>query len=277
MKRSVRSRLKALLPAAWRRAVRGPDWQWLRGDYAAWAEARASATQADGAAHLQRVWRAAREVVEGRAAWDRDGVAFPEPEVHAPLLASLRRIAECRDGRLDLVDFGGGLGSGWRQHKAALADLRQVRWRVVELPDVVAVGTRDFSGEVLSFHESLDAAARVGLPDAILLSSVLPYLEHPQEPLIWAAGKGLGDVIVDRTPFVLDGGERITVQHTPPLLGGGSHPCRLFSRASFLGAWSQNYELVAEWTVPFDRIDPTVEHRGFHFRRRGGGDRRAEP
>ncbi|MDQ5979928.1 MAG: hypothetical protein QG602_2903, partial [Verrucomicrobiota bacterium] len=177
----------------------------------------------------------------------------------------------------DLVDFGGGLGSGWRQHKAALADLRQVRWRVVELPEVVTVGTRDFADAVLSFHESLEAAVGVGRPDAILLSSVLPYLEHPQEPLAWAAGQGFVDVIVDRTPFVISGAERITVQHTPPALGGGSHPCRIFSRTSFFGAWSQNYERVAEWTVPFDRIDPSVEHRGFHFRRRSDDNRRTEP
>jgi len=258
----------------WRRIF---PWQWLRGDYASWAEARACATQADGAAHLRRVCQAAREVTEGRAAWDRDGVAFAEPDVHVPLLAALRRIAERSDGRLDLVDFGGGLGSGWRQHKAALADLKQVRWRVVELPEVVAVGTRDFADTVLSFHDSLEAAMGANVPNAILLSSVLPYLERPQEPLAWAASKGFGDVIVDRTPFVVSGGERIAVQHTPPSLGGGSHPCRIFSRASFLGAWSQDYELVAEWTVPFDRIDPSVEHRGFHFRRRGDDNRRAEP
>lgn len=258
----------------WRRVF---PWQWLRGDYPTWSEAKARATQSDGAAHLRRVCRATREVIEGRAAWDRDGVAFREPAVHAPLLAALRRAAERRDLRLDLLDFGGGLGSAWRQHRAALADLRQVQWRVVELPALVEAGRRDFADEVLSFHDSLEAAMDTGLSQAMLVSGVLPYLQHPQEPLIWAAGKGLGDVIVDRTPFVISGGERITVQHTPPELGGGSHPCRLFSRDSFMGPWSEGYELVDEWIVPFDRIDPRVEYRGFHFRRREDTSRRPGP
>lgn len=255
----------------WRRLF---PWQWLHGDYADWAQARKKTSHADGAAQLARVRHAAREVVAGRAAWDRDGVVFMEPAVHAPLLAALRRAAAAHGRRLDLVDFGGGLGCTWRQHQAALSELQDVRWRVVERPALAAVGAAEFAAAGLSFHASLEEAMQRGKPDVVLLSSVLAYLEKPEALLASLKGQAIDDIIVDRTPFVAAARDRIVVQRTPPELGGGSHPCRLFSRSSFVAGWMPNYELVDEWPVTFDRIDG-IEYQGFHFRRRQneGGNR----
>lgn len=262
----MKNLLKQVVPEParrWWRRVRGP--RLYHGNYASWAEVPADAKGYDDHAVLARVCAAARDVRAGRAAWDRDGVTFPNPMSNAPLLTALRAVAVAEGGRLDLVDFGGALGSTWWQHRLALADLGGVRWQVVERADFIAAG-REFADQVLGFHATIEAALGAYPPRTILLSSVLPYLEHPYELLAEVVRRGFRHIIIDRTSFAADGRERLVVQHASPELGGGRYPCWVFSRSRLLESLGPEYALVAEWPG-FDEVDPAVNYRGFHFQR----------
>lgn len=264
----MRTGLRALVPEglrAWWSHCFG--WRWFRGDYPSWAAAQAASAGYDDRAVLARVVAATREVAAGRALWERDGVAFTDAEINAPLLAALTGIGRAAGGRLDVVDFGGALGSSWWQHRPELARLGAVRWRVVEQPHYVAAGA-EFAREQLGFARSLAEAGREIPPAVILFSGVLPYIENPSDLLEQAVQLGFCDVIIDRTPFIAGGRTRLAVQHTPPGLGGGSYPCWLFDEAALLAPLRMaGYEQIAVWPA-LDRLDPGVEHRGFHFRRK---------
>lgn len=252
---------------AWQRRHFG--WRWFHGDFASWAEARTQARGYDDQAVLQRVVEAARTVRAGHAAWDRDGVVFMKPDLHHPLLHSLQAVAQAEGGRLELVDFGGGLGGTWWQHRHALSGV-EVRWRIVEQAGFVEAGRREFADDVLSFHTGLSEALATGPVRVLLLSSVLSYLEKPHDILAEAIEREIPHIIVDRTPFVAGGQDRLVIQCTPPHLGGGSYPCWLFHRERLIMPFRQDYELIAEWPVPFDRVDGTAVYGGMHFRRRPG-------
>jgi putative methyltransferase (TIGR04325 family) len=263
--------MKALLrklapPAALRWWRRRRAWKWFAGDFATWAEARAQAVGYEDAAVLTRVRAAARAVRAGEAAWDRDGATFAEPTVHAPLLAALRAIGAEHGGRLDVVDFGGALGSTWWQYRAACADLA-VRWCVVEQPHFVAAGREEFTGGGLSFARTLAEAGEGGAPAVILFSGVLSYLENPRVLLAEAAASGVRHVIIDRTPFWGGGRDWLTVQRTHPELGGGSYPAWVFDRAKLLAPLVEKFEVAAEWPG-FDVIDPRLDYRGLHLVRK---------
>ncbi len=262
--------IREMMPPGWLRWWRRRfGWQWFRGDHATWAEARRVSTGYADKAVLARVLAATREVQVGRAMWERDGVTFQAPQLNAPLLTVLKKIATTEGGRLELVDVGGALGSTWWQHRAALATLAEVRWRVVEQPHYVAAG-EEFADQVLSFHGSLDVARRTGRPAAALFSSMLPYVEDPCEWLTEAVRLGFPHIIIDRTSFAVDGRERLAVQHTPPELGGGNYPCWIFSRVKLLAPLAHHYALRSEWSG-FDDVAPTVSYRGFHFERLAPG------
>lgn len=269
---AMRALVKSLLPAPARRwARRAFGWRWLRGDYKHWAEARAASEGYDDGAVLARVLAATREVHAGRAGWERDGVTFsgePEP---TPLRKALERIAEGEGGRLDLIDFGGGLGTTWRQHRAWLATLTTVRWRVVEQPAWTEAGRRGFAGEGLEFYETLDEARADGTPAAILFSAVLPYVEMPRALLAEAVRRRMAHVIIDRTGFTSRGWDRLAVQHVPATIGAASYPCWLFDRESLLAPLTEDYVLVDEWAL--DELDGRHDFRGFYFQRRNAGPR----
>lgn len=263
-------------PSGWRQWVPRPARTWWRrifrrrvfqGNYSGWAEACAVAGGYDDPGASARVIAAARGVREGRALWDRDGVLFSRPMTHEPLVSALRRVALDKAGALDVVDFGGGLGSTWWQHRSLLREYR-VSWRVVERPQLVEAGRREFSDAVLSFYPTLVEALSVGPTQVILLSSVLSYLQDPHA-LVREVVKGrIPHVIVDRTPFIAGKRDRLAVQSAPREIGGGRYPCHLFNRDRLFAAFQADYELAEEWSVPFDQADGGVTYRGVHFRLR---------
>jgi putative methyltransferase (TIGR04325 family) len=265
MKRIARLILPAAARRWWRRCF---GWRWFEGDYAAWAEARAAARGYDDAALLTRALAATRAVRAGAAAWERDGTTFAEPAVHAPLLAALRAMAAAEGGRLSVVDFGGALGSTWWQHRGALSDIA-VRWCVVEQPHFVAAGRAEFLGGIPCFEPTLEAACAPAAPSVILFSGVLPYLEQPHAVLAEAAATGVTHLVIDRTPFWGGGRDWLTVQRTPPELGGGSYPAWIFDPTSLLAPTVRDYDRVQEWPG-FDDLDARVSHRGLVLRRRRG-------
>lgn len=262
-----RALIKSLIPTPVRRWLRMTlGWQWFIGNYASWAEARAASQGYDAGAILERVRQATIEVRAGRAAFERDGVAFHAYEPHPRLVAALRVAAEEHGGRLEVVDFGGALGSTWWHHRGELAGLPCVRWRVVEQPHYVALGQREFCDETLSFHESIGEAMAGGGSNVILLSCVIPYVEEPMSLLREIVDAGFAHVIIDRNPFVRSGPGRLVVQRVPPALGGGSYPSWLFERNSLLAPLKGSYSIVDEWPSS-DAVDKSVEYRGLHLAR----------
>src|SRR5262245_37179159 len=113
---------------------------WFRGDFSTWADARSLSTGYDAPDILEKVRRSTLAVVSGSAAFERDSVAFENTEYSLPLLACLLYVATRSANRLDVLDFGGSLGSSYWQNRKLLTHLDHLRWSVVEQPHFVEVG-----------------------------------------------------------------------------------------------------------------------------------------
>ena len=262
MKPPLRQFIRDWVPPALRRLTRRFSVQHMySGDYGTWAGARANSLGYDAAAIFDRTRAAARKVRDGQAAWERDSVTFDESAAHWPVLACLLYVTALRKGRLCVLDLGGSFGSTWGQHRAWF-DRSDIQWRVVEQPHIVAAGRAEFTRGPLRFYETMDAACAEGVPDVILLSSVLPYLESPHSLLADIARQGFRHVIVDRTGFVRRGTDRLTVQHVPPEIYAASYPCWFFDRAALLRPFAANWRVVAEWPTD-DEADIDAAHGGF--------------
>ncbi|HRE79887.1 MAG TPA: methyltransferase, TIGR04325 family [Opitutaceae bacterium] len=260
--------LKSIIPSSIRRYVRERRrWRWFRGEFRTWSEAMSSSKgYADGAV-LDRVVDATRQVITGQGLWDRDGHVFREKSLHRPLLEAFQKVSACLGAHFTVIDFGGGLGSTWRQHASQLSGLGLDLWCVVEQPEFVRAGY-EFQNETLRFFGNLTEAFSAAPYHVVMLSSVLPYLEKPYEVLADVLKSDAEFLLLDRNPFVRDGRERLTVQHTPPFLGGGSYPCWLLSRHRVEAVITKRYELVMEWPG-FDDLDPSaVQYHGTLYRKR---------
>lgn len=240
---SVKGLARALLPPAVTDLVARRGGNVWSGDYASWAEAAADATGYDAAEIVDRVEAAALKVQRGEAAYERDGVTFDEVEYSWPLLAGLLWVAARSQGRLDVADFGGALGSTWIQNRRFLATLAGVRWSVIDQPQFVERGRRRFQNETLRFYENLEACFAERSPSVLVLSSVLQYLERPYEFI--AGIDRFAHVIVDLTPVHGETRDRLTVQQVPPSIYPARYPCWIFSEARLAAALTRHHEPVA--------------------------------
>ena len=219
----------------------------FRGDFATWDAACAASTGYDSEEILLRTRAAALKVKHGEAGMDRDGVAFDRVEFSFPVIAALLRGACARGGDLTVLDFGGGLGTSYRQFRAFGAKLQRLRWRVVEQPRMVAAGRELFESAELRFFSSPAEALREGKPDVVLLSSVLQYLRDPYSLLEELAAQAEAILVVDRTPCSESSRDVLSVQTVPSRIYRGSYPCWIFSRGKLESALSRRHSLRASF------------------------------
>jgi len=240
----------------------------FKGNYATWEEARRESGGYDSGLILNKVRDSLLKVKNGEAVYERDSVLFEKVQYSWPLLAGLQWIASQKENRLNLVDFGGSLGSSYFQNRKFLVHLKELKWNIVEQIKFVDCGKRDFEIDHLKFYYDLDACFREQHPDTILFSGVIQYLEDPYGMLEKAKSLGFEFVLFDRTPFLEKGGDRITIQKVPDRIFPASFPCWFLSQERFLETMGDRYELFADFES-FDRADlQDSVFKGFIFRRK---------
>ena len=203
------------------------------GDYASWAEAKKHASGYDADSIFQRVREAALKVKRGEAIFERDSVCFYKEDYRWPALACLLTIAAERGGKLNVLDFGGALGSFYFQHKKFFNRLKAIRWCVIEQAHFVECGKNEFQNEELRFYANIDECLDNQKVDVVFLSSVLQYLEKPESMLIELSKTKAEYILIDRTPFIEDLSNRLTVQSVPETIYKASYPAWFFSGNKF--------------------------------------------
>lgn len=266
--------LRDWLPPALHRAIRRASGRSLRfvGGWPGWEAAACASRGYDDDAILARVVRATREVEAGRAAYERDSVLFDAWTPPFQLLAPLLRHALRYGGRLDVVDFGGSLGSTYRQCRPFLPPLQALHWHVVEQAHFVKAGRREFSTPPLDFHADLASLPPPVAPRLLLASSVLQYLPHPMQHLQDWEARGIDTIVLDRAPVWDGADDRACVQEVPRHIYDASYPCWVLSRPRLLDRLSRHWQLICEFDCPEGRHTarrgPSFEFKGFVWERR---------
>ena len=218
------------------------------GDYAAWADAAVLSSGYDQPAILEKVRQAALAVKHGNAAFERDSVTFAEPATNWPVLASLMSLAALADGSLNIVDFGGSLGSLYFQHRRFLDQLHHVSWTVVEQPHFVRIGETELADGRLKFAERVPDSGSSGNMQSLILSGVLQYLPDPHDMLRSLLQNFWQGVILDRTALVSTrSSDRLTVQRVPPEIYSATYPAWFFCPGSLEKHFQERFSETARW------------------------------
>lgn len=215
------------------------------GNYPDWESARRASGGYDDPEIFERVRRAVQKVKTGAAVFERDSVTFDTVQYSSSLLAGLMYVCARRGGRLNLIDFGGSLGSTYFQNRSLLDSFPGVRWAVVEQPGFVSIGQREFQDDRLCFFETIEAAANSTIArkaenhgiDVVLFSSVLQYLPDWTAVIRQARDQHIPYILIDRTPlFIGDEPARITVERVPENIYPATYPARFFNSTEFKAA-----------------------------------------
>jgi putative methyltransferase (TIGR04325 family) len=228
------------------------------GNFCTWDEARCASTGYDSAIILEMTKAALLKVKNGEAVYERDSVLFNEIQYSWPLLAGFMWVAAQSKGRLNVLDFGGSLGTSYYQNRVFFRDLSEVRWNIIEQPAHVNVGKEWFEDDILKFFPDIETCLSDTQPNVILLSGVLQYLENPYELLDKLLSLPVEYIIIDRIPFLEGSKDRLCVQHVPSSIYPASYPVWIFSEQVFLlYIQERKFEPVAEFQG-FDDINAPV-------------------
>jgi putative methyltransferase (TIGR04325 family) len=245
----------------WIRRVRDSGIR-FEGDFATWEDANAQCVGYDDKGILAKVLDATLRVKRGEAAFERDSVLFDHSEFVWPVLSGLMWAAARGGGRLNVLDFGGALGSSYFQNRKFLQTLPEVRWNVVEQAHYVEAGQARIQDEQLRFYKTIEECLSDNQPNVVLLSGVLQYLKSPVDGIRMLSRAGADCLIIDRTPFSTHGKDTLMIQRVPSSIYAASYPMWVFSLQGFMKRLDSDWRLVGSSLSPEGRVQSTS---GFKF------------
>jgi putative methyltransferase (TIGR04325 family) len=215
------------------------------GGYQSWQEVQNECSGYNKNTILEKCKNALLKVKHGEAVYERDSFLFDEIQYSWPLLAGLQKVALENNGNLNVLDFGGSLGSTYYQNKDFL-NLKSLQWNIVEQENFVQCGKEFFENNELNFYFNIEECIQKNNPNVLLLSSVLQYLEKPIEWIEKFNQLNIEYIILDRTGFVNSQEDIITKQIVPKEIYDASYPCWFFNEGK-LNSLFKNYTTICQF------------------------------
>ena len=231
-------------------------------EYATWQDATDNCTGYDAGGILEKVLEATLKVKNGEAVYERDSVLFDHIEYSWPVLSGLMWVAARNNGRLNVLDYGGSLGTSYFQNRKFIEPLEQIRWNVVEQSHYVEAGQTHIQDHQLLFFKTIEECLVESEPNVILLSSVLQYLEDALYLIKKFSASKTTCLIIDRTPFSSFDVDRLLVQKVSEPIYSASYPIWIFSMSKFLQILEPDWCLIAQCQSPEGSVNST---NGFEF------------
>ena len=225
------------------RILQKNKYMYFDGNFTTWSEAIKKINKGYESNEIfEKVYQASLEVKKGKFLYERDGELFQEENFRWPVISSILHEANLLENSqsFHVLDFGGSLGSFYNQHKKLLGNIQKLRWSIVEQPHFVKKGKEEFENIILKFYDNIEDCTVNSLPNIILLSSVIQYIEEPFKVLNQLIRTNAEIFIIDRTPFILEENDIVKLQHLSKDLGGFTYPSWFFSEKSFLNFFKSN-------------------------------------
>ena len=223
-----------------------------RGNYNSWSDALQDTVGYDDEKILDSCSKALSKVKNGEAAFERDGFLFEDIVYSWPLLAILQKAAIENSGKLVVLDFGGSLGSTYYQLKGFFSKELMIEWCVVEQKSFVECGLENFENTNLHFFHTVEDCLKKYKPNLLLLNSVLQYLDDPYTWIGKFMGFDFPYVVLDRTGFVANGNDILTIQNVKTEQYATSYPAWFFGKDSLIKTFLKKYSVVSllDDTIP---------------------------
>lgn len=218
------------------------------GNYSDWDELMRHSGGYEKDIILEKTKNSLLKIKSGQAVYERDSVLFDKKLYPYPLITSLLYAALDCGNVLNVIDFGGSLGSTYYQVKDFFPESLQVHWAVVEQTEYIKCGKDFFEDDILKFHFSISESMAHKKADILVLSSVVQYLKKPHEFLDALKEFDFKYIIIDRTSFIhADRPDRLTLQIVPPHIYDAQYPAWFFNEIDFLSHFA-GYEIKIEFT-----------------------------
>lgn len=232
----------------------------ISGNYDSWNDALNDCKQSNknsgyDAKHiLDKVTWAIQEVRHGRAEYERDSVLFYKKDYNYGFLSALFLSLGGfePDHIVEVVDFGGSLGSSFFQNRSLLETMKYPpHWHIIEQKHFVERGKVEVPE--IKFYQTIEEyAGKIGKYDLLILSAVIEYLDEPDRMLDKLLSYPWKYVLIDRSFYHPEDKETISIQVVPPVIYDAQYPLWLRSTSKQNSLFKKNgYNLISKWDSQF--------------------------
>jgi putative methyltransferase (TIGR04325 family) len=210
----------------------------------------------------------ALRVRDGLAAFEQDGVVRPRILYSTTVLTFISLVLSLRPGHLDVIEFGGGLGTGYFQNRKILSNLTgvQISWNIVERPDLASLGSQYFEKPDLRFFSDIETAVAAlnAAPEFFLFSGSLQCIAEPLSLLEQIIKLGVRVVAFDRLLVAPTREHAVFIQHPDPkIYYAATYPAWCFSKDLFISDLiAKGFTLIEHFT---DSPQAYFDHCGMIF------------
>jgi putative methyltransferase (TIGR04325 family) len=239
-----------------------------KGEYQLWDKALSESTGYDSNEIIQKCKSGINKVINNEAVYERDSFILEFKDYSWPLVSGLLMAAIDHSKKLNVLDFGGSLGSTFFQVKDLLEPSVELYWNVVEQEKFVDEGKNTFENDKLKFYYTTQECLKNNSCNVAVLSSVLQYMEEPYQPLIELVKSKIDYIIIDRTLFIKGDKPLITVQTVPESIYKASYPCWLLNENELINSLNRSYKIIAEFDSKIDHCTyDNTYYKGFILKR----------
>ncbi|MBU0721840.1 methyltransferase, TIGR04325 family [Patescibacteria group bacterium] len=243
----------------------------FKNEYLNWQTAQNFSSGYDSEIILNKTKNALLKIKNNEATYERDSVLFDKIQYSWPLLASLLYVASANNNHLNLLDFGGSLGSTYYQNRNFLKSLKGLTWNIVEQPTIAQCGQENFTDRPLKFYSQINKCLAENSIIVALFSASLQYLSEPYKILDELFKNKIRYILLDRLT-VNDQRDLITVQNVNPIIYKASYPLWIFKEKNILDYFiKNNYELITDFDslggdFVIQKIGIRGNHKGYLFK-----------
>jgi putative methyltransferase (TIGR04325 family) len=235
------------------------------GNYSSWNEVNSLCKGYDDALIFDKVKQASLDVKNGLALFERDSVLFYEEEFDQDFLNILEILSKEKQ-ELNILDFGGALGSLYFQYKSKFDKFKKISWNIVEQKHYVDFGKSNLENDNLRFHYTIEDCLKENKSiNIILLSSVISYFEKPYDLLKKVIALKLDYILIDKTIFCNHDIDILTLQIVPPTIYDASYPCWILNENNLVNFLSVHYTIVHQY-YPYGKTSIEISNKTAYFK-----------
>lgn len=245
----------------------------FNGNYVNWQDALSHCDGYDNDVVIENILEKSLMVASGQAVSERDAYLLNEVQYPWALISYLLKIFMENGEAINVLDFGGALGSTYRDCQHFFKNLNKkiiLHWNVIEQPKLVKLGQQDFENETLHFFDTIEAALAIAPTHIIVLSSVIQYLSSPHFFLQQLVSYKVPYLIFDRTAFIDGNTDRLMIQTIRPPIYDASYPAWFLTKDKFEAHFKEHYDLITSFNSfeSWDLGDVKAQDRGYVFKKK---------
>jgi putative methyltransferase (TIGR04325 family) len=215
--------------------------KYFSGPYKNWEIAQSKSAGYESIEIFEKVKISADKIKKTQRGYERDSIILSDKEYDHNILNILSNFLDKKDKVLNILDFGGSLGSLYFKYRKKIN--QKFNWSIIEQTKFVDEGIKNFQNDELNFFYNIEEYSAKHKVDIVLLSSSLQYLRNYEDVILKLIDLNPKYIIILKTPFSKRKINEVFIQKPLKHIYKSTYPCWILSYGYFLNIMEKKFVL----------------------------------